>query len=59
MTAREWLVPATPPQPRHPRLTRLLERNQARLRAVKRRAARRLLAESGLSGVLDRQGEQR
>jgi hypothetical protein len=43
-----WFRSEVPSQPRHPRLTALLEAQAAGQRAKAKRAARRLLAEHGL-----------
>jgi len=40
--------PKHTPHPRHPRLVRLLEANKARLRALEKRKARRLLIKHGI-----------
>lgn len=51
-----WFRSAVPPQPRHPRLTAKLEQQAARLRAKRRRAARRLLVEAGFADVIESGG---
>jgi len=52
MTFKDTFRIETPLQPRHPRLTRLLEQNKAAQRVKVKRAARRLLAENGMSAIL-------
>jgi hypothetical protein len=50
---KNWFRSEVPPQPRHPRLVALLRAQKARERVRAKRAARKLLAEAGLAGVLD------